>query len=49
MYDYKYLRNFTQQIFIKAGCPENDAGIIADVLLAAELRGIPASFQHINQ
>ncbi|GAB4286699.1 MAG: Ldh family oxidoreductase [Marinilabiliales bacterium] len=42
MYNHEYLKNFTKSIFIKIGCPENDAQIIADVLMAAELRGIPS-------
>ena len=42
MYSHTQLLNFTKQLFIKIGCPENDAQIIADVLVEAELRGIPS-------
>lgn len=40
MYTYDYLKNFTQEVFIKMGCPENDAITATDVFLAAELRGL---------
>jgi L-2-hydroxycarboxylate dehydrogenase (NAD+) len=39
MYEYTYLLNFTRNVFLKMGCSDRDAGIIADVFLAAELRG----------
>ena len=39
MYTYQYLLNFTKNVFIKMGCSEKHAEIIADVFLAAELRG----------
>lgn len=39
MYSYKYLLDFTRTVFMKMGCSENDSAIIADVFLAAELRG----------
>lgn len=39
MYAYNYLLDFTKEVFMKMGCSENDSGIIADVFLAAELRG----------
>jgi L-2-hydroxycarboxylate dehydrogenase (NAD+) len=39
MYQYKYLLDFTKKVFMKMGCSEHDAIIIADVFLAAELRG----------
>jgi len=39
MYTYSYLLDFTKQVFGKMGCSEKDAEIIADVFLAAELRG----------
>ncbi len=42
MYSHTQLLNFTKQLFIKIGCPENNAQIIADVLVEAELRGIPS-------
>ncbi|MEJ6982241.1 Ldh family oxidoreductase [Pedobacter sp. P351] len=34
------LRNFTESVFIKIGCPDADAKLAADVLLASDLRGI---------
>lgn len=42
MYTVKYLHDFTRDIFIKMGCCAVDAGKIADVFLAAELRGLPS-------
>lgn len=39
MYKYEYLLQFTKNVFLKMGCNEHDAVIIADVFLAAELRG----------
>jgi LDH2 family malate/lactate/ureidoglycolate dehydrogenase len=39
MYQYNYLFDFTKNIFMKLGCSENDSIIIAEVFLAAELRG----------
>jgi L-2-hydroxycarboxylate dehydrogenase (NAD+) len=39
MYNYTYLLEFTRQVFMKMGCSTEHAGIIADVFLAAELRG----------
>jgi L-2-hydroxycarboxylate dehydrogenase (NAD+) len=38
MYKYEYLLEFTKNVFLKMGCSERDAAIIADVFLAAELR-----------
>jgi L-2-hydroxycarboxylate dehydrogenase (NAD+) len=38
MYHYKYLFDFTKNLFIKLGCSERDAEIISDVFIAAELR-----------
>ena len=38
MYTYKYLLDFTKNVFLKMGCPDSDATIIAEVFLAAELR-----------
>jgi len=38
MYTYNYLLNFTKNVFLKMGCSEKHSEIIADVLLAAELR-----------
>ncbi len=34
------LRSFTEQVFLKMGCPETDAQLAADVLLRSDLRGI---------
>lgn len=42
MYQYNYLFDFTKSVFLKMGCSENDATIIADVFLSAELRGHPS-------
>ncbi|MFH2143783.1 MAG: Ldh family oxidoreductase [Bacteroidota bacterium] len=42
MYFHNYLHDFTQKLFMAVGCPENDAHVIAEVLVAAELRGIPS-------
>jgi L-2-hydroxycarboxylate dehydrogenase (NAD+) len=42
MYTEKYLHHFTRSVFIKMGCSETDAEKIADVFLAAELRGLPS-------
>jgi LDH2 family malate/lactate/ureidoglycolate dehydrogenase len=39
MYTYEYLFNFTKNVFRKMGCSESDSMIIAEVFLAAELRG----------
>ena len=38
MYKYEYLLQFTKNVFLKMGCSEYDAEIIADVFMAAELR-----------
>ena len=34
------LRNFTEAVFKRIGCPEKDAALAADVLIASDLRGI---------
>jgi L-2-hydroxycarboxylate dehydrogenase (NAD+) len=39
MYQYNYLFDFTKNVFMKMGCSEKDSLIIAEVFLAAELRG----------
>jgi L-2-hydroxycarboxylate dehydrogenase (NAD+) len=39
MYTYKYLLDFTRNAFMKMGCSEIHAAQIADVFMAAELRG----------
>lgn len=36
----KNLRHFTEQVFLKMGCPGQDAQLAADVLLRSDLRGI---------
>ena len=42
MYTYGYLFDFTKHVFLKMGCSEKDSAIIAEVFLAAELRGHPS-------
>jgi LDH2 family malate/lactate/ureidoglycolate dehydrogenase len=39
MYSYEYLFDFTASVFRKMGCSDEDSKNIADVFLAAELRG----------
>jgi len=39
MYSYNHLFDFTRKVFLKMGCSTNDSEIIAEVFLAAELRG----------
>jgi len=39
MYSYDYLFDFTRKVFLKMGCSETDSANIADVFMAAELRG----------
>jgi L-2-hydroxycarboxylate dehydrogenase (NAD+) len=39
MYSYSYLYNFTRDVFLKMGCNDSDANNIAEVFLAAEIRG----------
>jgi LDH2 family malate/lactate/ureidoglycolate dehydrogenase len=39
---YNQLDRFIRQIFAKIGCPPDDTNTISDVLLKAELRGIPS-------
>ncbi len=39
MYTYDYLLRFTREVFLGMGCSESDSDVIADVFLAAELRG----------
>jgi L-2-hydroxycarboxylate dehydrogenase (NAD+) len=40
MYTAAYLRNFAYQFFSKLGCSGDDAGTMAEILVAAERRGI---------
>jgi len=42
MYTKKYLFDFTRDVFMKMGCSEPDAIRIAEIFLAAELRGLPS-------
>jgi LDH2 family malate/lactate/ureidoglycolate dehydrogenase len=39
-FSYQHLRAFTQEVFIKMGCPLKDAETASEVLLSADLRGI---------
>lgn len=41
-YSHIELKDFTAKLFEAMGCPAHDALVIADVLIAAELRGIPS-------
>lgn len=40
MYSYTKLKDFTEKIFIKIGCPPEEAKKGAEVLLSADLRGV---------
>lgn len=40
MYSYAKLKDFTEKIFIKMGCPPEEAKKGAEVLLSADLRGV---------
>jgi LDH2 family malate/lactate/ureidoglycolate dehydrogenase len=40
MFSYNQLFNFTEQVFLSMGCPEEDARLATDSLLAADLRGV---------
>jgi L-2-hydroxycarboxylate dehydrogenase (NAD+) len=40
MFSYNQLFSFTQQVFLSMGCPEEDARLATDSLLAADLRGV---------
>jgi L-2-hydroxycarboxylate dehydrogenase (NAD+) len=42
MYTVKYLFDFTRNVFVKMGCSNSDSEKIADVFIAAELRGLPS-------
>jgi L-2-hydroxycarboxylate dehydrogenase (NAD+) len=39
-YTFESLQKFAQAIFLKIGCPEEDARLATEVLLSADLRGI---------
>jgi L-2-hydroxycarboxylate dehydrogenase (NAD+) len=40
LYTYSQLLDFAEQVFLKMGCPEEDASIASKALLSADLRGI---------
>ncbi len=40
MYTHEQLKTFSRQVFLKMGCPADDAEIAAQTLVAADLRGI---------
>jgi LDH2 family malate/lactate/ureidoglycolate dehydrogenase len=39
-FSYQHLYDFTKAVFLKMGCPSNDAELATTVLLSADLRGI---------
>ena len=39
-YESEYLKEFTKQVFIRMGCPEEEATVAADCLNQADLRGV---------
>ncbi|GEP94149.1 Ldh family oxidoreductase [Chitinophaga cymbidii] len=40
VFSYEHLSTFTEEVFIKIGCPQDQARLAATVLLSADLRGI---------
>ncbi len=40
MYQSEILQSFTYRVFKEMGCPEDEAALAADVLVAADLRGV---------
>ncbi|MEO1050846.1 MAG: Ldh family oxidoreductase [Bacteroidota bacterium] len=40
MYTFEQLKNFSENVFLKMGCPEDEAALAAEVLVAADIRGI---------
>jgi L-2-hydroxycarboxylate dehydrogenase (NAD+) len=40
IYESEYLKEFTKQVFIRMGCPEDEATVAADCLNQADLRGV---------
>ncbi|MTI31467.1 Ldh family oxidoreductase [Xanthovirga aplysinae] len=40
MYSYQRLKSFCQEVFLKIGCPAEDAKIASEVLVSADLRGV---------
>lgn len=49
MYSYQYLKEFTTSLFKAVGCPEDQAITVADVLVSAELRGIPSVAEELKK
>lgn len=39
-YEYRYLQQFIEQVFLSIGCPEADARLASQVLISADLRGV---------
>jgi len=39
-YEYDKVWEFTNEVFLKMGCPANDAKLASDVLVSADMRGI---------
>ena len=39
-YEYDKVWEFTNEVFLKMGCPTDDAKLASDVLVSADLRGI---------
>ena len=42
MYSYNYLLEFTKNVFMRMGCSKEHSEIIAEVFMAAEIRGHPS-------
>ena len=40
VFAYQQLKQFTEEVFLKIGCPEEEAQQAAEVLLSADLRGV---------
>jgi L-2-hydroxycarboxylate dehydrogenase (NAD+) len=40
IFSYQALRNFAFDVFVRMGCPENEAHLAAEALVVADLRGI---------
>lgn len=40
LYTYEQLAEFTRSVFLKIGCPEDQASLATEVLLSADLRGV---------
>lgn len=39
-FDYKALQHFVKEVFIKMGCPIDEASEASEVLVNADLRGV---------